>query len=446
MAREVMMRSAKMAMAMVGIVGMMAMMAMIWKSVLPQPTSLVSQNSASPSFSPHSSPSHSAIPHRSRNRRLRLPSLQDRANVHASSSADADTAPHRQDHAAVSAAAVQLRACVAQARDVKDGIWCLSRLLSRLPPALEHRALAVAQEVAPTVDQATPPQGLTINLETCLAAAKSPDARTFCLADLLARIPPKALAVAARQAEETPVVDWDGDSADATKDAESFLSCVQSSEVVPRLPPPPSSSLPSLPLPPSPPSTSFPFLVSPLSPSSPLPSFYLLPLPRLSLLCLFSPPLVLPPSPSSSLVDFPPSVPSSDRALVDRSTRLVSSLPPRTVNTDSSEMQTPNFVKCLKLAKSGDSAIYCLSNYLIHLPQDQVPCPTPLPLSVCRRAECLQVERAYIFYKTQRIHPTLEDVHRVRESGMRVEGRRDRQGGREGEGQTEREGREGREE
>jgi len=303
---------------------MMMMMMMIWKSDMPSLTSLLSRNSASSSYMSFSTSSPSFVSRRLNNRRLRLPSLQESS----SSSIDADTAPHRQDHAGVSAAAVQLRACVSEARDVKDGIWCLSRLLSRLPPALEHRALAVAQEVAPTVDKRTPPQGLTINLETCLGQARSPDARTFCLADLLARIPPKALALAARQAEETPVVDWNGTSADATQDAESFLSCVQSSETVDE-----------------------------------------------GIVCL-----------GTLLSDLP-------QALVERSTRLLTSLPPRTVNTDPSEMQTPNFVKCLKLASSGDSAIYCLSNYLIHLPQDQV-------------------ERAYIFYKTQRLHPTLEDVDR----------------------------------
>jgi len=52
--------------------------------------------------------------------------------------------------------AAAFRGCVAEARDVDEGLGCIGRLISSIPPALARRSLAVAEDVQ--VCPASPPR------------------------------------------------------------------------------------------------------------------------------------------------------------------------------------------------------------------------------------------------------------------------------------------------
>lgn len=123
-------------------------------------------------------------------------------------------------------------ACVDSAATVDEGVWCMGQLLSVLPRPLEKRALEVAKEVYPSKHVVGDPKILAMKLESCVAHASERDGAVFCLSDLLSHVPPAVVNRAVELAEQHPAFDWQDGHAAAVHDATVFNTCVDTARNV----------------------------------------------------------------------------------------------------------------------------------------------------------------------------------------------------------------------
>ncbi|KAJ1480188.1 hypothetical protein T484DRAFT_1957219, partial [Baffinella frigidus] len=119
----------------------------------------------------------------------------------------------------------QFSVCVNEASTVDEGVWCLSQLIALLPRPLERRATEVAKEIASTRTPTNDPKLLAVRLESCLTAAMERDGAIYCVSELLAQIPPTALAKAIEMGEEHPAFPWKMAHESAVNDAATFETC-----------------------------------------------------------------------------------------------------------------------------------------------------------------------------------------------------------------------------
>jgi hypothetical protein len=61
-------------------------------------------------------------------------------------------------------------------------------------------------------------------------------------------------------------------------------------------------------------------------------------------------------------------------AMVERSVRITSELPPPNQPAEEPQMLSKDFVYCLEIAETRDAATYCLAHFLGRLPDEQVSC------------------------------------------------------------------------
>jgi hypothetical protein len=106
------------------------------------------------------------------------------------------------------------------------------QLLAVLPRPLEGRALEVAKEVSPSKHVVGDPKLLALRLESCLSHAEERDGAVFCVSDLLSHVPPAVVKKAVELGEAHPAFDWEDAHAEAVHDSSVFNSCVESAGTV----------------------------------------------------------------------------------------------------------------------------------------------------------------------------------------------------------------------
>ena len=124
----------------------------------------------------------------------------------------------------------QFSLCVNEAATVDEGVWCLSQLMALLPRPLERRATEVAKEISSTRTPTDDPKMLAVRLESCLTAAMERDGAIYCVAELLAEIPPASLEKAIELGEDHPAFPWKMAHEAAVDDAATFDTCATEAE------------------------------------------------------------------------------------------------------------------------------------------------------------------------------------------------------------------------